>query len=170
MDEADFRACLGKFATGVTIVGYGADGGARGITVNAFNSVSLNPPLVLISIAKAARSHDLLEDSPFSVNVLTVDQEDLALHFAGDPREVEVPWVEGTVAPRLDGVLAWMECEPYAGYDAGDHTLYLGRVVDVGDSEGDALGFFSSRFVNISRPIPSQPPLPYDPFELPYDA
>jgi len=170
MDEADFRACLGRFATGVTIVGYGADGDARGITVNAFNSVSLNPPLVLISIAKAARSHDLLKGSAFSVNVLTVEQEDLALHFAGDPREVDIPWLEGTVAPRLDGVLAWMECEPYAAYDAGDHTLYLGRAVDVGEREGDALGFFSSRFVNISRPIPSQPPLPYDPFELPYDA
>jgi flavin reductase (DIM6/NTAB) family NADH-FMN oxidoreductase RutF len=170
MDEADFRACLGKFATGVTIVGYGADGGERGITVNAFNSVSLKPPLVLISIAKAARSHNLLKDSPFSVNVLTVDQEDLALHFAGDPGEVTVPWVRGLVAPRIDGVLAWMECEPFTAYDAGDHTLYLGRVVDVGVTEGDALGFYSSRFVNIPRPIPSLPPLPYDPFELPYDA
>jgi flavin reductase len=127
MDEADFRACLGKFATGVTIVAYAGDGDERGITVNAFNSVSLNPPLVLISIAKAARSHDLLKGSPFSVNVLTVDQEDLALHFAGDPGEVEVPWLRGVVAPRLDGVLAWMECEPYAAYDAGDHTVYLAR-------------------------------------------
>jgi flavin reductase len=170
MDEADFRACLGKFATGVTIVGYEGNGATRGITVNAFNSVSLNPPLVLISIAKAARSHDLLKGSPFSVNVLTVEQEDLALHFAGDPRPVEVPWLQGKVAPRLDRVLAWMECEPHAAYDAGDHTLYLGRVVDGAMSEGDALGFFSSRFVNISRPLPSQPPLPYDPFELPYDA
>lgn len=173
LDTARFRTCLGRFATGVTVVAFREQAGSpRGITVNAFTSVSLDPPLVLVAIARAARSHDLLGGHPFSVSVLKVEQEPLARHFAGPPqdRELQPQWVEGRVAPRLAGCLAWMECEPWASYEGGDHTLYVGRVVNFDAHDGDALGFYCSRFVSVPRPVPSQPPLPYDPFELPYDA
>jgi flavin reductase (DIM6/NTAB) family NADH-FMN oxidoreductase RutF len=166
-----FRNALARFATGVTVVGHRqADGSPRGVTVNAFASVSLDPPLVLVSIARAARSHDLLAGKPFSVNVLKVEQEPLARHFAGETQDLEIRWVSGVVAPRLAEPLAWLECEPWAAYDGGDHTLYVGRVVDFLFGDGDALGFYASRFVPVARPVPSQPPVPFDPFELPYDA
>jgi flavin reductase (DIM6/NTAB) family NADH-FMN oxidoreductase RutF len=74
------------------------------------------------------------------------------------------------VAPRLAEPLAWLECEPWADYEGGDHTLFVGRVVDFLFGDADALGFYQSRFVPVARPVPSQPPVPYDPFELPYDA
>ncbi|MGH2676052.1 MAG: flavin reductase family protein [Actinomycetota bacterium] len=170
-DTVRFRAALGRFATGVTVVGHRADdGSSRGITVNAFSAVSLDPPLILVAIARGARSHDLLADKPFSVSVLKVEQEALARHFAGETQDVEIRWVQGTVAPRIAEPLAWIECQPWAEYDGGDHTLYVGRVVDFLFGDGDALGFYSSRFVPVARPVPSQPPVPYDPFELPYDA
>jgi predicted dehydrogenase len=76
----------------------------------------------------------------------------------------------GVVAPRLAEPLAWLECEPWAEYEGGDHTLFVGRVVDFLFGDADALGFYQSRFVPVARPVPSQPPVPYDPFELPYDA
>jgi flavin reductase len=170
VDPGAFRACLGRFASGVTVVTYRAGETARGLTVNAFSSVSLEPPLVLVSIARRTHSHDLLVGRPFVVNVLRPEQEMLARSFAGMEDETAVPWREGTVAPRLDGVLAFLECEPYRSHDGGDHTIYLGRVVDLGYGDGDALGFFCGRFVPIARPVPSQPQLPYDPFEMPYDA
>jgi flavin reductase len=125
----------------------------------------------LVSIAERARSHDLLKDRPFAVNVLRTEQEFLARHFAGVPEEgMTVPWVDGKVAPRLEGTLAWLECAPWRAYEAGDHTLYVGEVVAFGHHSGDALGYFSSAFVPIPEPIPSAPTFPYDPFELPYDA
>jgi flavin reductase (DIM6/NTAB) family NADH-FMN oxidoreductase RutF len=171
MDESGLRACMGRFATGVTVVSYQIDGRPRGITVNAFASISLEPPLVLASISRQARSHDLLHRQPFCVNVLSLDQEPVARYFAGDPDwEPEVRWERGELAPRLVGVLAWMECRPWDRHEAGDHTLYLGEVVAYDHSEGEALGFFTSRFVPISRPMPSQMPLPDYPFELDFDT
>jgi flavin reductase (DIM6/NTAB) family NADH-FMN oxidoreductase RutF len=170
-DTARFRAALARFATGVTVVGYaGEDGAPRGITVNAFSSVSLDPPLVMVAIARRARSHELLRARPFSVNVLKVEQEPLARHFAGESQDVDIRWVKGVVAPRLPEPLAWLECEAWGEYDGGDHTLFVGRVVDFLFGDADALGFYQSRFVPVARPVPSQPPVPYDPFELPYDA
>jgi len=171
MDNTELRECLGKFATGVTVVSYRADGRPRGITVNAFASGSLEPPLVLASIAKLARSHDLLAGRPFCVNVLGLEQEPIARYFAGDPDlGSEVRWEECELVPRLAGVLAWMECRPWGRYDGGDHTLYLGEVASFDDSEGEAPEFFSNRFVPIARPMPSQIPLPDYPFELPFDT
>ncbi|MGH2654618.1 MAG: flavin reductase family protein [Actinomycetota bacterium] len=171
LDLVRFRGALARFATGVTVVGHRADDGSpRGITVNAFSAVSLDPPLVLVAIARGARSHDLLRGKPFSVNVLKVEHEPLARHFAGESQDVEIRWVKGVVAPRLAEPLAWLECEPWADHDGGDHTLFVGRVVDFLFGDADALGFYQSRFVPVARPVPSQPPVPYDPFELPYDA
>src|SRR3954465_7893460 len=82
----ELRQCLGHFTTGVTVITCaGADGAPHGATVNAFTAVSLEPPLVLVSLDRRSRLCALLEAAPFTVNVLEASQKDLALHFAGRP-------------------------------------------------------------------------------------
>lgn len=146
--ELRFRGSLGRFATGVAVVTFDGAEARHGITVNSFTSVSMQPPLVLVSIAKSTKSHSELVQRPFTVNILGAEQEDLARHFAGRPSG-EPRWVDGESAPRLSGVLAFFECTPWAAYDGGDHTLYIGEVVEFDYRSGDALGFVNSRFTTI---------------------
>ncbi|MEV8147304.1 flavin reductase family protein [Arthrobacter sp. NPDC080073] len=143
-----FRGSLGRFATGVAIVTFDGATKRHGITVNSFTAVSMEPPLVLVSIARNTKAHDELAGRPFSVNILGAEQKQLALHFAGRPGP-EPRWVEGDTAPRLSNVLAYFECTPWAAYDGGDHTLYLGEVVDFNYRSGDALAFANSSFTTI---------------------
>lgn len=140
------RACLSRFATGVTVVTYGGDTAPRGVTMNSFTSVSAEPPLVLVSVARKARCHDRLVGGPFCVNVLGAEQEPLARLFAGAPETLRPDWVPGTLAPRLAHPLAWVECAPWRSHDGGDHTLVVGRVTDLGHRDGDALTYAWSRF------------------------
>jgi flavin reductase (DIM6/NTAB) family NADH-FMN oxidoreductase RutF len=143
-----FRGSLGRFATGVAIVTFDGATKRHGITVNSFTSVSMEPPLVLVSIARSTKAHDELANRPFTVNILGAEQRQLAMHFAGRPG-TEPVWVEGATAPRLYGVLAYFECTPWAAYDGGDHTLYLGEVADFNYRSGDALAFANGRFTTI---------------------
>lgn len=148
-----FRGSLGRFTTGVAVVtyAYADESGERqrhGITINSFTSVSIDPPLVLISLQHSVRSHDLLKGRAFAVNVLGAEQQDIALQFAGKPR-LEPTWIEGPQAPRLAGALSWFECRPWAEYPGGDHTLFLGEVVDFGYRAGAALGFVNGRFTTV---------------------
>ena len=143
-----FRGSLGRFATGVAIVTFDGATKRHGITVNSFTSVSMEPPLVLVSIARSAKAHDELANRPFAVNILGAEQRQLAMHFAGRPGPEPV-WVEGETAPRISGVLAYFECMPWAAYDGGDHTLYLGEVADFNYRSGDALAFANGSFTTI---------------------
>ncbi|HWM33198.1 MAG TPA: flavin reductase family protein [Pseudolysinimonas sp.] len=150
-----FRGSLGRFATGVAVVTYDAvlpDGSPerRGITVNSFTSVSMDPPLVLVSIQRSVTSHELLSGRPFTINVLGAEQQALATHFAGRPSTGPV-WLEGDHAPRIAGALSHFECTPWAEYDGGDHTLFLGRVQHFDYRSGPALGFVDGRFVTIAE-------------------
>lgn len=145
-----FRGSLGRFATGVAVVSFDTSNRRYGITVNSFTSVSMEPPLVLVSIARTTNAHDELEGRPFTVNVLGAEQEALASHFAGKPTAgFEPNWVEGDTAPRLSGVLSYFQCTPWAAYPGGDHTLYLGEVQEFDYRAGDALGFVNGRFTTI---------------------
>lgn len=146
------RTAFSKFPTGVCVVTFDADGVKRGITVNSYTSVSFDPPLLLVSIQRTSSSHDLLLDRPFTVNVLGSSQEEVAWNFAGRPNDAP-RWVDGEIAPRLAGVLAWFECTPWAAYDGGDHTLVLGEIQSFGSRRGDALGFNGSRFTEISETV-----------------
>ncbi|HWH93523.1 MAG TPA: flavin reductase family protein [Baekduia sp.] len=143
------RSCLGRFATGVVVVTFDGDDGPRGITVNSFTAVSMDPPLVLVSVARRARSHDALKGRPFCVNVLGAEQESIALQFAGAGRG-DAMWVDDAAVPRLAGVLAHLECRPWRDYDGGDHTLFLGEVADFDYRDGAALGFHTSGFTAIA--------------------
>jgi flavin reductase (DIM6/NTAB) family NADH-FMN oxidoreductase RutF len=143
-----FRGSLGRFATGVAIVTFDGATKRHGITVNSFTSVSMEPPLVLVSIARSTKAHDELAGRPFAVNILGAEQRQLAMHFAGWPG-AEPVWVEGGTAPRLSGVLAYFECTPWAAYDGGDHTLYVGEVAAFNYRNGDALAYANSGFTTI---------------------
>ena len=106
LDSSRLRSGLSRFGTGVCVVTVAGQDGEHGLTVNAFTAVSLDPPLVLVSIGRKARGHGLLEGAPFAVNVLGAEQETVARHFAGDPHPECVHWEQGEVAPRLAGALA----------------------------------------------------------------
>jgi flavin reductase len=123
-----------------------------GLAVNSFTSVSLEPPVVLVSIAKDAKAHGSLGEQSFCVNVLGAEQEALARRFAGGDADVRPRFAEGGRAPRLEGALAHVECAPWRTYDGGDHTLFLGEIVDFAHREGDALAYIGSRFTTIAEP------------------
>jgi flavin reductase len=146
----ELRRCLGLFATGVTVVTYTRQSTPRGVTVNAFNSVSLEPPLVLVSLDRLSRSCQLLADQPFAVNILRACQRDLALRFCGKlERGIPIPWEQGEVAPVLGGSLATIECLPWRQYDGGDHVLFLGRVEQFRVDQGEPLIFFAGQLTPI---------------------
>lgn len=132
LDPRALRSVFGEFATGVTIVTYrDADGVPRGATMNSFTSVSIDPPLLLVSVARQAKACEGLQGRPFTVNILAANQLELALHFAGKPNDnLSVPWHDAEGAPpRLCGTAAWMQCRPWQSYDGGDHVLVVGEVV-----------------------------------------
>ena len=138
VDTRAFRRALGNFATGVTVV-TAADASGRkvGVTANSFNSVSLDPPLILWSIDKRSTSHAVFEAAThFAVNVLAADQIDLSNNFAR-PREdrfAEIEYQAGAGgAPVLADCSARFECEKYQQVDGGDHWIMIGKVVAFDD-------------------------------------
>jgi flavin reductase (DIM6/NTAB) family NADH-FMN oxidoreductase RutF len=150
------RACMSRFPTGVAVVTYETDNGPRGTTMNSLTSISPEPPLVLISVARKARSHSLLACQGFCVNILGAEQEPLALLFAAMSTAAGIPeptWMPGARVPRLINPLAWVECEPWRCYDGGDHTLVLGRVTDLDHRDGACLTYAWSRFGQISQDV-----------------
>lgn len=129
----EFRAALGMFATGVTIVtARGQQGGLVGLTANSFNSVSLSPPLVLWSLAKTAASMAVFSaGSHYAINILSNEQQDLARQFAtqGVDKFAGVAYSLGQAgAPLLHGAVAHFECFNRSRYEEGDHVIFVGEV------------------------------------------
>lgn len=134
MDPRHFRNALGRFTTGVTIITcLDAQGQPVGLTANSFNSLSLDPPLVLWSLRNASPSMAAFGAAPrFAVNVLAEAQVELSRRFASkaDERFGEVPWSAGEYgAPVLAGCAAVFECETLSHQTAGDHRLFIGHVL-----------------------------------------
>ena len=130
---SEFRAALGMFATGVTIVtARTASGELVGLTANSFNSVSLSPPLVLWSLAKAAGSMaSFSTGSHYAINILAADQKDMAERFAlkGAERWKGVAFTDSdSGAPLLAGAAASFECFNRSRYEEGDHVIFVGEV------------------------------------------
>lgn len=128
-----FRAALGRFATGVTIVTARADSGALvGLTANSFNSVSMSPPLVLWSLSNQSSALPVFRrGSHYAINVLSAQQRELAQRFAarGVDRWQGVAYSEGASgAPLLDGAIATFECFNRSLYEEGDHVIFVGQV------------------------------------------
>lgn len=136
VDQAAFRRAAGQFAGGIVVV---TTGGGHAMTVSAFASVSLEPPLVLFCAEKIARFHDaVLEAGAWAVSILAEDGEKTARWLAtrGRPLEGQLDEVPHhlapvTGAPVLDSALAALECETFAVYDGGDHSIIVGRVTAV---------------------------------------
>ena len=153
--EQTLRKMRGLFAGGVTVVTTVHEGKLRGITVSAFASVSLNPPLALICLANESESKDWIAESGIlAVNILSDDQEFLAERFAARAPIVNahfdgVPYHTAiTGAPILVDSLAWYDCHVEATHDGGDHTIFIGRVEVVGfGAEGkQPLVYFANRY------------------------
>jgi flavin reductase (DIM6/NTAB) family NADH-FMN oxidoreductase RutF len=134
MDPFEFRQLCGRFATGIAIITTtDASGAPAGMTVNSFTSVSLEPPLVLVAIDRAASMHAALEQATgWAINILEAHQETLSRRFAsGLPDRFEgIGWRHGPGGEiLLEGALAHLWCTPVARVPAGDHTLFLGQVL-----------------------------------------
>ncbi len=152
IDERALRDALGGFCTGVTVVTAQTPEGERlGITVSSFNSVSLDPPLILFSLdLKALSIEGFRAAGSFAINVLSASQEDMCLQFAqpkGDKwAGVDFRYGE-TGAPILDGCVTTLDCRTYAIYDGGDHLIFVGEVVDIAtDAAVQPLLYYRGRF------------------------
>src|SRR5258706_6093263 len=148
VEPADLRRVLGQFATGVTIVtARGVDGAPVGLTVNSFASVSLDPPLVLWSVARTAASFAAFRSCRgFRVHVLAADQLALAQKFAvrGGDKFDRSPVGD---LPIIDGGVAWFECDNREQYDEGDHVILIGRVTAFGSTGSTPLVFHDGRYM-----------------------
>jgi 3-hydroxy-9,10-secoandrosta-1,3,5(10)-triene-9,17-dione monooxygenase reductase component len=136
VDPRLLRDVLGHFASGVTVVTAATAAGPIGFTCQSFSSLSLDPPLVVFAPARTSRTWPQLRAiGRFCVNVLAEDQTDLSGTFArsGVDKFTGVPWRPSRLGqPVLDDVVAWIDCELWAEYDGGDHTLVAARVLDLG--------------------------------------
>jgi flavin reductase (DIM6/NTAB) family NADH-FMN oxidoreductase RutF len=161
LDTTLLRAVLGRFSTGVTVVT--ADAGVPcGMTANAFTSVSLDPPSILVCVHRNAAIYRAVRKAGcFAVSVLSAGQEDLARYFADRSRprgaaEFEaIGWSPAplTGTPVLDGSLAWLDCALTTSHDGGDHEIFLGTVLAVGSGTAqDALVFFDGSFHRLLSP------------------
>lgn len=155
IDRNELRRVMGHFATGVTIITtVSKDGNIFGLTANAFTSVSLDPPLLLISVDKKAESYPCFEESRvFTVNILSDEQEALSRKFAvsgGDKFQGVAYRAGANGVPILDGALAYLECKLYATYDGGDHTLFLGEIEQAETREVMPLIFYRGGYRAIS--------------------
>ena len=155
-DPQAFRAALGTFTTGVTIITTQAeDGSPVGITANSFNSVSLNPPLVLWSLAKNARSLPVFSSGRhWNVHVLSTEQETLSGRFArqGEDKFAEVVLDNGvSEAPLLQDCTARFQCRTAFQYEGGDHVIFVGEVLAFDHSDRAPLAFQSGDYALATR-------------------
>lgn len=139
------------YPTGVTVVTSLREGEPRGMTLNAFSSVSTNPPMLLICVNREARSYLYISTSRiFCVNVLSAEQRELAERFAGKIREHQfesVPFdVDVTGAPVLLGTIGHFDCEVAEEHHAGSHSIIIGRVVGCSARAGIPLGYFNGGY------------------------
>lgn len=135
-----FRHALAHWSTGVAVLACRLEGRAYAMTVTSLASVSLVPPLVLVSVGQQSRCHDpIIRAGSWAVSILAADQGDLGRRFAASGRAYETQFVgvaatdaPFSTAPVLDGCLAWLDCRTVALHEAGDHTIVVGEVAHTG--------------------------------------
>ena len=151
-DTRAFRNACGKFATGITVVTTVIDGETHGMTANAFMSVSLEPPLVAVSVAKKAHMHNhIAQSGRYAVSILRADQESHSSHFAGwavDGFEVEFDERHGH--PIIGEAIATFVTTVVDAHEAGDHTIYIGQVDYFESTEEDPVLFYAGKYRQIS--------------------
>lgn len=147
--ERAYRDALGRFGTGLTVVTTMTPDGPVGITANSFSSVSLDPPLVLWSIARSSRRFGFFADaSHTAIHVLAADQAPIATAFASNPGAfAEIPWQPGAGGvPLIDGCLSRFECATHATHDGGDHVILVARVLRATTRDGAPLMVFGGDY------------------------
>lgn len=157
--SSDLRKALGTFATGVTVVTTSGEAHPYGMTANAFSSVSLDPPLVLVCVKSgAAGSESIDRNGVFAVNILAADQEPLSRYFSSKTRprgphafrEVSHR-TAASGAPILDNVAGYLDCRLQAVHDAGDHRIFIGEVLDLDfAADREPLLFHAGRYRYVS--------------------
>jgi flavin reductase (DIM6/NTAB) family NADH-FMN oxidoreductase RutF len=156
IDQDSFRAVLGRFASGVTVItALDEAGNDQGMTVSAFCSLSLDPPLILFCVDREASMYESLgETTGFIVNILSESQEPLARRFSGpDPNRFDgIGYERGlTGAAILDDVLGYLECRRIEFHSGGDHRVYVGEVEVAQSREGRPLLYYRGGYAQLER-------------------
>ncbi|GMA62767.1 flavin reductase family protein [Alicyclobacillus fastidiosus] len=148
--SVEFRKAMGEFATGITVVTTLDGELVRGMTANSFTSVSLNPPLILVSVDKRANHFRYIAHAKrFGVSVLAAHQEEVSRHFAGHPsHEIEssLRYTQFQGIPVLEDCNMWAACRLWATYDGGDHALFVGEVLSHHRTDGEPLLFYRGQY------------------------
>lgn len=158
--EREFRDTLGLFATGVTVVtALSSDGRPIGVTISSFNSVSLDPPLILWSLSQSSPNLEAFRTADhYSVNILAAGQQELSNRFASrsNDRFADIPTHPGLSGiPLIDDCCAWFECSNEAHYPGGDHLIFVGRVERFSKGRVESpLIFFNARYALLDK-LPS---------------
>lgn len=156
IDPRELRNVMGHFATGVTVITTtDKEGKPFGLTANAFTSLSLNPPLVLVCVDKTVDCYPCFEQSKvFVVNILTEAQEHLSRRFAtkGIDKFAEVAYHTGECgAPVLEDTMGYIECRIVNAYEGGDHTIYIGEILKATASGDRPLLFFKGKYYHLPQ-------------------
>jgi flavin reductase (DIM6/NTAB) family NADH-FMN oxidoreductase RutF len=151
------KEAMGSFTTGVTVVTTHHAGSDWGMTCNSFNTVSLDPAMVLWSIRKASNSHSaFVLGGGFTINILAKHQKALALNFTSGSQAERFAnaGIERLASgrARIDDALAWFDCELVQAVEAGDHDILIGRVLDFGRQAGEGLAY-SQRTFGVMQPL-----------------
>lgn len=158
--STDFRSTLGVFASGVTVITSRGDEHAYGMTANAFSSLSLDPPLVLVCVISGTTGAETIESNrSFAVNILAAHQEPISRYFSwrDRPRGAEafdeIPHrASATGCPILEGVAGYLDCRLAAAHEAGDHVIYVGEVLALGyDRDVEPLLFHGGDYCKVAR-------------------
>ena len=154
IDEGRFKLALSHFVSGVTVVSTEHEGQKYGLTVASFASLSLSPPLVLICIGSKMKSHDAIAASgKFGVSMLALDQQHLSGHFGSklEDKFASVAHHAGkTGVPLVDGALCTLECRIHDQLRGGDHSIFVGEVVEAEVSEGAPLVYWKSGYRSLA--------------------
>jgi flavin reductase (DIM6/NTAB) family NADH-FMN oxidoreductase RutF len=159
IDEQAFKQALSQWASGITVItSCEPDGTFKGMTASSFSSISKNPPLIMVCVAKHLYTHQVIEQNgAFAVNILSTEQEYWGRLFAGMHPEVENRWEDiqtqtaETGCPILPGVLGWVDCRLFQKIDAGDHSIFVGKVLAAdGTGMGNPLMYFNRQWGTFS--------------------
>ena len=154
IDDARFKLAMSHFASGVTVVTTTHGGKPYGLTVASFASLSLHPPLVVVCIEKNVRSHDAIAAAgKFAVNILSSAQADVSNRFASksdDKFEGLTTITTPDGVPLIPGALCTIECRVHQQVPGGDHSIFIGEVLDIATSDGEPLVYYRSGYRQIT--------------------
>lgn len=158
VSKEQFKQTMSNWASGITIITTCREEGLLAMTASSFTSLSIEPPLILVAVSKNTRTYkQIIKQKAFGVMILALGQEEISNCGAGFRGEegnflTGIPYhKEITGAPILDQCLAWMDCSLYATHDAGDHTIFIGKLEAVGSQSGEPLLWYGRGYCKTSK-------------------